>query len=370
MKNFWQSNTNRLFTIVFLWIIFVVIAIAVAIHQFPFTPTFPYYTTDLSPHYNRFFSTFAHFDGIHYLRIASAGFYPDGGEVAFFPAYPFLIHGLINLGVDKLVAGISISLISLLISLLILHDLYPKHGWKFVALLLSFPASFYFLSVYTESLYLLAFALMLYFIKKKMYYAAALAVALSTATRFVGIAMIAYLVMSMWGRVDWKKIFAAALISLTGLASYMVYLWKTLGDPLAFIHSQPIFGMGRSGGEIVFLPQVIFRYLKMTFTADPSTLLYWRAVAEISLFILVVTVLIKYWRKLSLPELFYTLTVLIIPTLSGTLSSYPRYVLAAIPLLIVLSQELSKRSFILTILIQSVFLFVSIALFTSGLFVA
>ena len=370
MKRFWQSNYFRVLVIFLAWIVFVGCVIAFSINQFRFSPSFPYYASDLGAHYNRFFSTFAHFDGIHYLRIASAGLYPDGGGVAFFPAYPFLIHGLLNIGLDKLASGMLISLFSLVISLCILVWIYPKSNWKLPLLLLSFPMSFYFISVYTESLFLLSFTLMLYFVKQKKYYLAALAVALATATRFVGIGMVVYLVFSMWGKVDLKKIFTSTLISISGLLAYMTYLWQTLGDALAFIHTQPIFGMGRSGGEIVLLPQVIYRYAKMLLTADPSTILYWRAFAEISLFGLIVFLLIRYYRDLTRPELWYTITVLLIPTVSGTLSSYPRYVLAAIPLFVILASKLSNKSIFIVATIQAIILFISIALFTTGLFVA
>ena len=364
------SNFSRVIIIILFWFCLVALAISFTIHYLPFTPTFPYYNQDLAALYSRFWSTFAHFDGIHYLRIASSGRYPDGGEVAFFPFYPFLIHGLINVGVDRLVAGILISTISLVLSILIFSRLYPQSSWKFALLLLSFPLSFFFAVVYTESLYLLLFALMLFFIKQQKYLLAGLAVALATSTRFVGVGMVLYLLLSMWGKIKLKQIIGIILVSVSGLIGYMGYLWQTIGDPLAFVHVQPTFGMGRSGGEIIILPQVLFRYAKMLFLASPDSLVYWRAAAEIAIFLLITYVLTKVWRRLVRAELIYTLAVLLIPTLSGTLSSYPRYALAAIPLFAVVAESLSTKQVFWIVAIQTSLLVVAIVLFTQGFFVA
>lgn len=364
------SNLSRVIIVILFWFFAVALVINLTIYYLPFTPTFPYYNQDLASLYSRFWSTFAHFDGIHYLRIASSGRYPDGGEVAFFPFYPFLIHGLINLGVDRLVAGISISVVSLILALLILAHLYSRSSWKFVILLLSFPMSFFFAVVYTESLYLLLFALMLFFIKQQKYLLAGLAIALSTSTRFVGVGMVLYLIISIWGKIKLKSIIGVILVSISGLIGYMGYLWHTIGDPLAFVHVQPTFGMGRSGGEIILLPQVLYRYLKMLLLADPHSLVYWRAAAEIMIFLLILYLLLRVWRQLSSAELIYTLTVLLIPTFSGTLSSYPRYVLAAIPLFAVVAESLSTKQVFGIALAQTSLLVVAIVLFTQGFFVA
>lgn len=370
MEKLWHNHYIKAVTIILGWFIILTTVITYAINHLPFNPTFPYYNQDIATYYNRFWGTFAHFDGIHYLRIAAAGEYPGGGQVAFFPFYPFLIHGLINVGVDPLMAGIIISLVALVLSIVILSDLYPETSWKFTLLLLSFPTSFFFGILYTESLYLLLFVLMLFFIRRQKYYLAALAVALSTATRFVGVGMALYLLLIIWDKLKLKQIIGIGLVSISGLLTYMGYLWKTIGDPLAFVHVQPSFGMGRSGGEIILLPQVIFRYLKMLFLAAPTSLVYYRALAELLIFTLVVYALLKVWRTLSRAELVYTLTVLLIPTFSGTLSSYPRYILAAIPLFAALASHFSPTKIIFISIISSALLVVSLGLFTQGLFVA
>lgn len=352
------------------WWMFLAVIVFYSINRFAFSPTFPYYSEILAPYYSRFWSTFAHFDGIHYSIIALAGRYPDAGQVAFFPLFPFLIHFLINIGIDRLIAGLLVSNLSLLISLIIFQYVYPKSSWKLPILLLTFPTSFFFASFYTESLYLMLFALMLLFIKKQQYLLAAMSVALATATRFVGIGMILYLLFSVWGKIKFRQIIQLSFVSITGILGYIYYLWQTTADPLAFIHAQPIFGMGRSGGKIILLPQVIYRYFKMLIYSDPNTLLYWRAVAELSLFLLVAYLLYKFWHKLSTSELVYTLTVLLIPTLSGSLSSYPRYVLIAIPLFSILSKELSNKWIVIISGVQACLLVVSLSFFARGLFVA
>ena len=107
-----------------LWIITILIVGIYSIHNLPFTPSFPYYS-DLSAHYGRAVASFAHFNGIHYLRLIKHG-YDDTGSQAFFPVYPFIIRTL-TLGVfDPVYVAIIFNALCLLVSLIVTTSYLTK----------------------------------------------------------------------------------------------------------------------------------------------------------------------------------------------------------------------------------------------------
>ncbi len=103
----------------------------------------------------------ANFDGEHYLSIAIIGY--KGLEQAFFPAYPKLIGFLaspfyadfFSALLSTTLVGLILSNLFLLLALVILWDLVRLDYSKKIAhltiiLLLLFPTSFYFGSLYNE----------------------------------------------------------------------------------------------------------------------------------------------------------------------------------------------------------------------------
>lgn len=307
--------------------------------------SFPYYDTDLAPFYSRFWATFAHFDGIHYLRLASHG-YADWGSQAFFPLYPLLIHLLSPFTPSPLAAGLLISWLSLLIAGLGLRRLFPRRPRLFW-LVLAFPTAFFFLTAYTESLFFALTIWFFVFLSRQKWWLAALLAGLASATRLVG----AFLAISLFiellhqpprpseartseGGLSIVHRSLLILLSLSGLLAYMFFLYQTTGDPLLFFHVQPVFGGGRSGGELILLPQVLYRYAKMILTTNWQTFLFWRVLLELSTFTWAVSVLIDKFKKFPLAVSTYLSLSLLLPTLTGTLSSLPRYILVLAPWLI------------------------------------
>ena len=159
--------------------------------------------------------------------------------------------------------------------------------------------------------------------------------------------------------IDWLWILLVPL----GLVTYMVYLWQTRGDPLAFYHVQPAFGAARSAESLILLPQVIWRYLKIVFLASPYTFPYVISLFELTSFVGSLCLLwIGYKKKVSLSYLFYAGAVMILPTLTGTLSSFPRYLLSAFPLFFIFGMI---QSVYVKILLSVIF-FLGLVLFCSA----
>jgi hypothetical protein len=240
-----------------------------------------------------------------------------------------------------------------------------------IVLLLAFPTSFFFGSVYTESLFLFLTLTSFYFIRKEKFWFAAIFAAFASATRLVGIFLLPILLYEIW-RKNKNKFsitnFLPILISGIGLIFYMSYLQKTVNDPFFFFHAQPAFGAGRSGSAFVLLPQVIFRYLKIFITASLSYD-YAIAAGELIVFIFAVFLLIKNVKKIRISYQVFAWLTILTPTLTGSLSSMPRYLLNAIPIFILLAQENIKIKFILTI-ISFLFLVIGTMFFFRGYFIA
>lgn len=328
---------------------------------------FPYYPSDLASFYSRLQSVWAHFDGIHYLRIAARG-YADNGSQAFFPLYPLLVRFLTPLFLSPLAAGTFISLASLVLTLTGLQYLFPRRTSRFAILsLLLFPTSFFLAAVYSESLFLMHTVWFFVMLKSRRFALAALIAGFASGTRIIG-AVLAFSLLVELLQLNYPrlKLILFSLLSLSGLLAYLAYLYLTLGDPLYFFHVQPLFGASRTGGQLVLLPQVLWRYLKIFWTVDPHSLLFQRAALELSSLILVGWGTLRSWhsRRLSL-NLYLTLSVLI-PPLSGTLLSFPRFILVLVPWLFI-KKPAPSFPLLAIFLILQLWLF---ALFVRGWFVA
>jgi len=151
----------------------------------------------------------------------------------------------------------------------------------------------------------------------------------------------------------------------------MGYLAKSTGDALAFFHVQPAFGANRSGNEVILLPQVLWRYLKIFMTADMTTFAYWVAGFEFIVFAIGIALIIWAWREKKYRSLMaYSLLVLLVPTLTGTLSSLPRYILSAFPLFFVLGDFRSRVTKAVTVIMFGLGLVAAASFFIRGYFIS
>lgn len=278
----------------------------------------------------------ANFDGNHYLGIAKNGY--GYAQQAFFPLYPNLIR-FISKYIPAITSGVLISLVCFSIAIVCLVKLMQldNHGadeikFMFVALLL-FPVSFYFGSVYTESLFLMLVVLSFYCARKDRWWMAGLLGALATYTRFIGIALLPALLVEFWlqGK-KIKHVFPLFLIPL-GLLAYMWFLDKTSGDPLAFIHVQKLFGQGRSD-KVILLYQVFWRYVKMIATVDIKNPIYPAIILEFisGIAFLWASVVVAFRQRKSYAV--FAVISYVVPTFTGNLVSLPRYILTAFPFFI------------------------------------
>lgn len=260
---------------------------------FPYTEMFKH--TFLPP----FIYSFANFDGLHYVRTATMGY--SQYAQAFFPLYPLLIrYSRVLLGNDPFLTGLVISYLFFMIGLLVLNKYlqllkYSSSQIFWVIIFLNvFPSSFFFGALYNTSLFFGFVIASLYFSKKKQFVFAGLSAILASVTRLEGIFLVIVFILPLFFSKKkyqhYPRLLFVIVSPVAGLISFMAYLWKTTGDPLFFIHSQPAFGANRSS-SIILLPQVLYRYIKIFITANHD-FRYYVSVLEFSIFILVLGILL------------------------------------------------------------------------------
>ncbi len=319
------------------------------------------------------------FDGVHYISIAKNGYLQF--QQAFFPLYPLVVSFFARLTGEYLIAGLFVSNLSFLAALylfykLIILDFKKSVAKRAIFYLLVFPTSFYFGSFYTESLFLLLVIGSFYLARKNNWFLAGLLGGLASATRLIGIFLFPALLIEWYSqrhkesRSKIKDLLPLFLICL-GLLFYMWYLKKTVGDPLYFFHMQPLFGAERSGDRIILLYQVFWRYLKMIFTTKLNVLYFSVWLEFLSSIVFLILTLFSLFR-LRTSYSVYMVFAYLAPTLTGTFSSMPRYVLVLFPGFILLSLFSEKHRWLRVAypIVSMLLLAVSTILFTRGYWVS
>lgn len=350
---------------------------------------FPYYeyaSREKLPEIIRFLTNF---DGTQYLIIAESGYFTY--QQAFFPLYPAVSSfvGRFILAGNTPLALIAVSFVSFVISIEFLRRLFEdsefdniKHLHKLgVFALLMLPGSFFFVAAYTESIFLALLLSSLYFAKKRNLLASFFTGALLGLTRLIGTFSSVLIYTNLNNKTNKYIRFIVAFGPVLGLLIYMFYLQTTTNDPLAFVNSQKAFNNNRST-SIVLLPQVLYRYLKIIFTVRNFDFVYLVSIFELITFCIYSGLLsieaINVWGlwrrgkisfKTRFSLLIFSIINLILPTLTGTFSSIPRYGLMSIsiiPAIFALNKYLRLTLLLFLGVINVVMLF----LFVQGWFVS
>lgn len=327
--------------------------------------------------------SFGGFDGVHYLTIAKTSYSADYTQT-FFPLYPLMIRFVATFIIPNhylisalLVSNISFLLLMYMFSKLLEEEKLGKQLFWVLVFLVTFPTAFYYNTIYTESFFLALTVCSFYFAKKKNWLASGICGGLASFTRLFGLFIFPALLYKFY--TDYRRLpktkvnlfhLASIFIVPLGTLIYMTYLYFAAADPLVFWHDQPAFGAARSGGGIILPPQVIYRYLKILLTVSSNQLAYWNALYELAAFLFASAVLLFGYKKIHFSYQIYSWLALLVPALTGTLSSMPRYVAIIFPMYIILAMIKSK---ILKIALALIFIIIQAAgviLFTRGYWVS
>lgn len=321
----------------------------------------------------------ANFDGVHYLSIAGEG-YRDNER--FFPLYPVLIR-LFSFGAGEAFGAAYFFAAFLLSNLLFFGALitfyklvrldYPDRVAKLsTILLLVFPTSFFFASIYAESLFLLLALLSFYFARERRWILSGISAMFLSATRPVGIAMLPALTCEFWKdkskRKDWRKKVALGLAPL-GLLTYSLYNHFQFGNPLQFLSNQQEVGHSRS--FFIFPFQTLVRYGKILTTIPYAQYEWWVALLEVTSFLFVAVLLFVVWKqKVRRSYLVFAALSITPAILSGTFTGLPRYVAVLFPLFIALALIKKRSSTLIYVLVSSMLLLFLLMAFSRGYYVA
>jgi hypothetical protein len=207
-------------------------------------------------------------DSVWFARIAEHG-YPATGAYApaFFPLYPLLMAALNPiLPGDAFVAGLVVANLAFLAALVLLYRLAETEteadtSGRVLWYLIAFPTGFFLAAAYNTSLFLALTVGAVYAARRERWWLAGLLAALAGATRSSGLLLLvplAYEYVRVHGRRIRPDVLSLALVP-AGLVGFMVYTWRALGDPLAFMHAQshwsrhfewPWLALGRQVGMI------------------------------------------------------------------------------------------------------------------------
>ena len=324
------------------------------------------------------------FDGINYLTIARNGYqYPN---YAYFPLFPFLsafAHEVFH--TPRTASGLWVSNIAFFVGLVFLYkitllDFSKKIALRTVVFCLVIPTSFYYGAFYTDGLYFGLSVSSFYAARKSWWLLAGIAGYFAGLARLIGVALFPALLLEWYIQNKQRdksfrglvKIFLKEqgfflfLIPL-GIITYGLYLQYNFGD--FFLFQKAMKDWGQS--QFIFPPQVLFRYLKILFVAQHN-FPYFVAMFEFAAALFYCYLMLRMWKTLRSSYILLMFLTFLIPTLTGTWQSMPRYILHMFPafIAIALITLSSKKLYYGLILFFVILQFFLIACFTRGYFVA
>ncbi len=384
MKKLFPQEFKRILSLFIIWRVSLFVVAFLATTLIPnFGARFPYYNNLLIPTgLPSWIWGFGNFDGVHFLRIAMLGYEGSNLSQAFFPLYPLLIK-IFAFGNQWFLSGFIVANIFSLFSLFVFYklvklDFNEKVAWRSVLLLIVFPTSFYLGSIYSESLFIFLTISSIYLLRRKNYLGAGLLGGMAAATRLVGLILVPLFLAEIYQRrgelKDISKKEIAKYVASIGLVgagflSYVYFLQIRFANPLYFLSAPSQFGTGRENMPLVLLPQVLFRYFKMLVSTPVISLPFLNAALEVLFTVIPLALLVLFFKRMRLSYWFFTLTCLVIPTLTGTFTSMPRYALVSFLLLPLVAQK-TERYFYLLILSLVLLGAILLGLFIRGYWVA
>lgn len=305
------------------------------------------------------------YDGGWYWLIANDGYSYYEGEwssVAFFPAYPMTMRFVGDVIGDYALAGILVTALCGL-GIAVLFWQWARERLQVTAAvtalvaLLLYPYGYYLYGVIYADAFFIFFGLLAFWaIERDHLLLAAVAGAIATGTRPVGVAVFIGLVIRLLERrgaltrPGWLGVptrlrlsrlrprDGLILLSVSGLVLYCVFLWSEFGNPFLFSEAEKAWGQEpgpRTWFKIEFFEQV--RY-------ETDLLFTWGLMVQATFALCALACAPAVGRRFGWGYAAYMAVVLLVP-LVGTkdFMGLGRYVIAAWPAFAVLGQFLAER---------------------------
>jgi len=224
-------------------------------------------------------------------------------------------------------------------------DFSRKKSFLAILYLLFSPWAFFFVAVYTESVFLLLTVLSFYFAKKNKWLSASISGGLAVICRLSGVflfvALLAQYIISekKQNKKNYKNIFWLALMPLS-LLGFMSYLKARTGSFFSFLSNQTAYNrkFTMPWQTIWNELRVFWAYIK-TEQIIEATIIFWVFLAlAISIYLL-----IKKRKEIGASYSIYCWLSILIPLFSGTTTSMGRYLLVLFPIFIAAALVENKR---------------------------
>ena len=277
--------------------------------------------------------------------------------------YPILlrsVHSVTNIHYDKLSFGLNI-LFSFLAAWFLFRlariDYPEKSALVVVTVFLFFPPAYFFLSGYPDVLFVFLAVMSLYFSRKRNWIGAGIAAGLLALTKPYGIFMwpvilIEYAWSHQWDfktflkRFDWLPL----LLPIVFFGGFVLFNAVTFHNPMAFLEAQKTWGRSLENPASALLKEAR-NFLGSSALFSGAHFPYMVYVLSFLFSIVAITL---SWSRVRKSYLLFSGLLLFSALLTGTLTSFGRYMLLGFPVLIGPSVYLSERKRLL-----SVYLFIS-----------
>ncbi|MEI7890846.1 MAG: hypothetical protein WCI36_02660 [bacterium] len=284
-------------------------------------------------------------DSFWYTSISRHGYTfseQKNSSIAFFPLYPMVIRAvrtITRLPQDYISFGLNIIfsfLSSLYLYRLARFDYNEKKSLAILVVFLFFPPAYFFVSGYPEALFVLLGIASLYFARKGHWAKAGIASGLLAITKPYGIfmfpvLMLEYLWSSGWDlKVFYKKInWTPLLLPLFSFAGFVLFNYLKFGDPIAFLKTQKTWGRSLDNPMVALIKE-FDHYIFGGHILSGSNFPY---VVYLLSFVFSIFALFVCWKRVRKTYLVFSGLLLLSALLTGTLTSWGRYMLLAFPIL-------------------------------------
>lgn len=268
----------------------------------------------------------SNWDGQHFLLIAEKG-YQQPHQFAFFPLYPFLIKSIHEiLPLPLWAIGILVNLIFTIGGFIFLNKILQQREinfWWLLLLVLGFPMSFFFLTVYSEALFFFLSVSAIYFYQKNKLWMTIIFLTLLTLTRMAGLALVFAIIVDLFIK---KKFNFRFLIPFSGVGAFAFYGYLKTGIILSLVLAETHWER-----MVTFPGFALYNSISVLIREGISYRGY-SLVADLLLVVGVLILLFKSYRLLPRLYFYYALFSLLIPLSTSTFLSLPRFLLVIFPL--------------------------------------
>jgi Mannosyltransferase (PIG-V) len=306
---------------------------------------------------NLLLRTFDRWDSAWFHRIVEHG-YSTRQSAAFLPVYPLLVRGVAWVVRNDVAAGMLVSLAAAAAAVSVLERIARRHlppdgARTAVVLFALYPLAFVFTAFYSDALFILFVAVALDAAERGRALVAGIAGALAVDTRLLGLALVPALVVRFWP--SWRRLAAVLLIPLA-LGLWLLYCHLHFGDAFATTHAEERYWHRQSPSPHAYWVELraweasfsnLLLHLPAHGPYPDYVVLAVKNLFDLAFLVAAVWLSVLAWRRVGPAlALFSWATLALVvgaPTSDEVLVGLPRFLLADIPLFIVLASLLERR---------------------------